>query len=178
MEQMISIEEKRSFLKWFLRSYQLKSRECIWLLNYILSDEHLLGLLKFVDNISGCPRAIVVSEKNVPHPAFIYRKQEVETHEPEKAFHDIRMDQEEAIYIHLMFPSSSRSSEYVSILEENPYDRRHLSDRYGEEVKLLIEKSEKQFMMTYLEKKIDESLEKKDKNQFERLVAELQKLMV
>ena len=176
MEQMISIEEKRSFLKWFLRSYQLKSRECIWLLNYILSDEHLMGLLKFVDSINGCPRAMVVSEKSLSEPAFMYKKYDVETNEPEKAFHDIRIDQDEYIYVQLLFPHSSRSSEYVSILEENPFDRRHRNDRYGEAAEKIINESEKQFFTAYLLKKIDRALEMRDREQFEYLVAELNKI--
>ncbi|GGE38848.1 UPF0302 protein [Pullulanibacillus camelliae] len=176
MEQLISIEEKRSFLKWFLRRYQLKSRECIWLLNYVLSDEHLISLLKFVDNTSGCPRAMIISEKNASHTAFVYRKHDVETNEPEKAFHDIRMDQDEIIYVHLVFPSSSLSSEYVSILEENPHDRHFINARYGDEVSRLIEQAESQFMVAFLESEIDKALVTHDKKRFVELAAQLKQI--
>lgn len=159
-----------------MNRYQLKSRECIWLLNYMVSDDQMIGLLKFVDNISDCPRALVISEKTVTEEPFLYRKHRVETNEPEKAFHDIRMDQEETIYVHLIFPSSSRCSEYVSILEENPFDKRNLHDWYGREADRLIEQSQVQFQGDFLYKEIDKALEDKDRERFLSLVLKLQQL--
>ncbi|MFC4617796.1 ReoY family proteolytic degradation factor [Camelliibacillus cellulosilyticus] len=176
IEQMISIEEKRLFLKWFLRHYQLKSRECVWLLNYILSDDDMIALLRFVDNITQCPRAMIVSEKTMSDCSFLYRKGNVETEQPEKAFHDIRIDADEPIYVRLVFPASSRSSEYVSVLEENPFIENDLDMRYGEESEALLRFSETDFRKKKLHKEIDEALDAGDEERFIKLTAELKRL--
>lgn len=176
MEQTISIDDKRSFLKWFLRHYQLKNRECVWLLNYILSDNQMINILRFVDTITDCPRAMMISEKNTQDPPFLYRKGTVETSQPEKAFHDIRMDTTELIYVKLIFPDSSRSSEYVSVLEENPYALKQLHVQYGKVAEQLLQESMLNFQKEKLYQSIDQALEKGDKEQFQQLLAEWNKL--
>jgi uncharacterized protein YpiB (UPF0302 family) len=176
LEQTISIDDKRSFLKWFLRHYQLKNRECVWLLNYILSDNQMINILRFVDTITDCPRAMVISEKNTQEAPFLYRKGAVETNQPEKAFHDIRMDTHEAIYVKLIFPESSRSSEYVSVLEENPYALKQLHVQYGKVAEQLLQESMTNYQKTVVYQSIDKALESGDKAEFQKLLAQWKKL--
>jgi len=40
MTASVSVMEKKEFVRWFLKRYQMKRRECVWILNYLLS--HLL----------------------------------------------------------------------------------------------------------------------------------------
>jgi len=176
VEQTISIDDKRSFLKWFLRHYQLKNRECVWLLNYILSDNQMINILRFVDTITDCPRAMMISEKSTQDPPFLYRKGTVETNQPEKAFHDIRLDTTELIYVKLIFPDSSRSSEYVSVLEDNPYALKQLQIQYSKMAEQFLEESMKNFRRQKIYDCIDKALENRDKAQFDRLLEEWKEL--
>ena len=159
MEQTISIDDKRSFLKWFLRHYQLKNRECVWLLNYILSDNQMINILRFVDTITDCPRAMMISEKSTQDPSFLYRKGSVETNQPEKAFHDIRLDTTELIFVKLIFPESSRSSEFVSVLEENPFTLKQLHLQYGKVAEEFLQESMINFRKEKLYQGIDKFLQ-------------------
>ncbi|MGV3488096.1 MAG: ReoY family proteolytic degradation factor [Tuberibacillus sp.] len=176
MEQTISIDDKRSFLKWFLRHYQLKNRECVWLLNYILSDNQMVNILRFVDTITDCPRAMVISEKSTQDPPFMYKKGTVETNQPEKAFHDIRLDTTEIIYVKLIFPDSSRSSEYVSVLEDNPYALKQLRIQYSKMAEQLLEESMKNFQKQKIYESIDRALDDKDESRFQELLEKWKKL--
>ncbi|WP_027723785.1 ReoY family proteolytic degradation factor [Tuberibacillus calidus] len=171
MEQTISIEDKRAFLKWFLRHYQLKNRECVWLLNYILSDNQLINILRFVDTITDCPRAMMISEKRSQASPFMYRKGTVETDQPEKAFHDLRLDTVEPIYVKLIFPDSSRSSEYVCVLEDNPYALKQLQQTYHQIADRILHEAMRDFQIQKLYEAIDQALDRRDEVAFYQLVA-------
>lgn len=38
----VSVNEKKDFIRWFLNHYQLKRRECVWILNYLMSHDQLM----------------------------------------------------------------------------------------------------------------------------------------
>lgn len=42
MTASVSVVDKKAFVRWFLKNYQLKRRECVWILNYLLSNDDLL----------------------------------------------------------------------------------------------------------------------------------------
>ncbi|TCP31630.1 uncharacterized protein YpiB (UPF0302 family) [Scopulibacillus darangshiensis] len=178
MEQIISVNEKRDFLKWFLNRFHLKSRECVWLLNYCISDDHLLSLFRFVDNIHGCTRSMVISEKSVSDKAFEYHKRHVTTDDPEKAFHDIRLNQEEPIFVQVNFSSPYRTPEYVGVLEDNPFCHKTVHDRFGEEADKIILKAEEKYLRETLNKEIDKALDEGDKETFEKLTNKLKMLNI
>ncbi|WP_176222207.1 ReoY family proteolytic degradation factor [Tuberibacillus sp. Marseille-P3662] len=178
MEQVISADQKRSFLKWFLSHYQLKNRECVWLLNYMASDEQLLNLMKFVEDVSDCPRAMVITDTNMDKQPFLYKKQQIETTQPEKAFHDIRMDQDAPIYIQLNFIAPFQSPAFVAVLEENPFyeDHRDIGNWYGEAARDVLEYAEQHFQKERLYHAIDQALDQGDSKAFHHLTRQLKDL--
>ena len=61
----VPLNEKKTFIRWFLKNFQLKRREGVWILNYLLSNDDLLEHVHFVDEAHYCPRAIVMWRLNV-----------------------------------------------------------------------------------------------------------------
>ena len=61
MTAMVPVAAKKDFVRWFLKRYKLKRRECVWILNYLLSHEQLLQNVHFTDEAHYCPRAMVIS---------------------------------------------------------------------------------------------------------------------
>lgn len=173
IEQLISVDEKKHFLKWFISRYELKAKECIWLLNYILSDDHLISLLRFVQSIEKCPRAMFISERCTKSVPFLYRKERVETNEPEKAFHDIRLYQDDPIYLQLDFVGVAQSAPYLSVLEDHPFAASDLEERYGKEADQFMHHSEKAFLLEKLNLQIDQALKEKDEGRFRALTNQL-----
>ena len=60
MNTPVSVNEKKDFVKWFLNNYQLKQRECVWILNYLMSHDHLMHTVHFVEHAKYCPRGLVM----------------------------------------------------------------------------------------------------------------------
>lgn len=176
MEQIVSNLEKKAFLKWLLERRELKNRETVWLLNYMVSNEKLLGLIHFVDNVTGCTRAMTISEKKGSVENFEYVKATVCTSDPEKAFHDLRLNQDEAVYVKVDLPSARYYPEYFSVLEESPNMEESVHEKYGRAAEYAAGAAEKAYAEKKLYREINEALDKGDAARFYRLTELLKTL--
>ncbi len=173
----VPLNEKRVFIRWFLKNYQLKRREGVWILNYLLSNEALLEHVHFVDEAHYCPRAIVMSTVDTTSIPFRFYKDNIMTSDAEKAFHDLRINSTDEIYFQLNFPSIPPNPLYLAVLEENPYAPDifiHEKDRVA--AQQLLENSVLEFQEHMLLKQIDEALDTGDKERFFELSNLLQAL--
>lgn len=178
MKTPVSVNEKKDFIRWFLNHYQLKRRECVWILNYLMSHDQLMEKVHFVEQAQYCPRGLVMSTHCVDEVPFRFYKANVMTTDAEKSFHDIRLNREEEIYIQLNFHAANLAHQYAAVLEENPYLPKSL--QVNEKDRLLAEKflssSIHEFQRSKLLKLIDEALDKGDKETFYRLTEQLGRL--
>ncbi|MGM7701670.1 ReoY family proteolytic degradation factor [Pseudalkalibacillus sp. Hm43] len=178
MGSTVTVLEKKDFLKWFLNHYQLKKRECVWLLNYLVSDEALMENVHFVENAEYCPKAIIMSTNCVDGVPFRFYKQNILTTDAEKSFHDIRLNQDEDVYIELKFKGAYRTPQYAAVLEENPHIPENMvpDKKYGLWAEMILDQSFSHFRKKSLQTQIDEALDRKDFESFERLSKEYNKL--
>lgn len=178
MSTPVSVHEKKDFIRWFLNHYQLKRRECVWILNYLMSHDQLMEKVHFVDQAQYCPRGLIMSTHCVEEPPFKFYKGNVMTTDAEKSFHDIRLNRDEEIFIQLNFRSSRHSYQYVAVLEDNPFVPKHLQE--NEQDRLLAEKflevSLKTFQKEKLLKEIDDALDRQDLDRFYQLTTELNRI--
>lgn len=178
MSSTVSVLEKKDFIKWFLNHYQLKKRECVWLLNYLVSDDQLMEKVHFVEKAEYCPKAIIMSAQCTDGVPFRFYKQNVLTTDAEKSFHDIRLNQDEDIYIELNFNSSRLTPEYASVLEENPHLPPNMvtDKKYGLWAELILDQSINEFKRKTILMQIDKALDEKDEASFQKLSEELNNL--
>jgi len=173
MTAYISVGEKKQFVKWFLQSYKMKRRECIWILNYMLSNEELLEKTHFVEEAHYCPRAMVMSSTESDEIPFRFYKGNLMTADAEKSFHDLRLNPDDDLYVQLNFPNRPPSPLYISVLEENPYMPKNAS--ITDQDRLIAEKVLEESMSTFQEEKIlqqiDEALDSNDRERFFELSA-------
>src|SRR5690606_61708 len=113
----VSLEAKKEFIQWFLKQFKLKKRECIWILDYLRKNDHLLRNVYFVDSVDGCSRGILIStvtgnENKLP---FKFVKGNLMSDNPEQAFHDMRLHPDEPIYIDLNFRDKQTCVEYMKV---------------------------------------------------------------
>src|SRR5699024_3159628 len=141
MSTSISIQDKKSFINWFLTHYQLKKRESVWILNYLINHESLLSNVHFIREARFCPRGMIISAQCSDEVAFRFYKDHIVTTDAEKSFHDIRLNRHEPIYIQLSFKNSHQNAEYNAVLEDNPF----LPDDF------FITKREKQLAKEFLD---------------------------
>ena len=121
MTTPVSVNEKKDFIRWFLNHYQLKRRECVWILNYLMSHDQLMERVHFVENAQFSPRGLVMSTHCIDEVPFRFYKENVMTTDAEKSFHDIRLNRDEEIYIQLNFHAANKAHQFAAVLEENPY---------------------------------------------------------
>ncbi|RJS59541.1 ReoY family proteolytic degradation factor [Bacillus sp. PK3_68] len=178
MAAPVSVHEKKDFIRWFLNHYQLKRRESVWILNYLMSHDQLMEKVHFVEDAQYCPRGMIMSTHCVDSAPFRFFKENIMTTDAEKSFHDIRLNKEEDIYIELKFKSSNVSHQYAAVMEENPFMPRNL--RITEKDKVLAENFLKEgiyrFQKERLLKDIDRALDSGDKAAFLALTDQLNAL--
>lgn len=178
MTTPVSVNEKKDFIRWFLNHYQLKRRECVWILNYLMSHDQLMEKVHFVDQAQYCPRGLVMSTHCVDEVPFRFYKENVMTTDAEKSFHDIRLNRDEEIYIQLNFYASNQAHQYAAVLEENPFMPKSL--QISEKDRMVAER----FLTTSLHKfqreklllLIDEALDQQNEKAFKELTEKLKRL--
>jgi len=178
MTSSVPLVDKKAFVRWFLKNYQLKRRECVWILNYLLSNDNLLENIHFVEEGHYCPRAIVMSSVDSSGVPFRFYKGNIMTSDAEKSFHDLRLHPNESMYIQLNFPNVPPSQQYLAVLEENPYMPKflHISEKDRVLAEELLNNSMLAFQEEKLLKEIDDALDEGDKEKFYELSNLLQAL--
>jgi len=171
MATPVSVNEKKEFVRWFLTNYQLKRRECVWILNYLMSHDHLMKNVHFVEHAQFTPRGLIMSTHCVEDPPFRFYKESVMTTDAEKSFHDIRLNRNEDIYIQLNFRSSFLSPQYVAVLEENPYAPKSMETNEKDQMhaEKVLQESIESFQRAKLLELIDQALDNHDEEEFKRL---------
>ena len=173
---MVSVREKKEFVRWFLNNYQLKRRECVWILNYLLSHDALMEKVHFVEHAEYCPRGMMMSTHCVDDVPFRFYKQNVITTDAEKSFHDIRLNRDEDIFIQLNFRGAFHSPQYVAVLEENPYMPRRVNKQDEQLVETIVHQSIQHFQRQKIMRLIDEALDQQDEQKFRELTEQLKAL--
>jgi len=172
----ITVQQKRAFIKWFLDNYQLKRRESVWILNYIMQYNEVLRNLHFVENACYCERGIIISTNCVDEVPFRFYKGNIVTTDPEECFYDIRSNKELPFYIELMFKDKHKCPEYFGVLEDNPFDKSEDINEYTEAATNFLEYCLFKYKINQLKKRIDEAIDDGNKEMFMKLTDELSKI--
>ncbi|WP_181348250.1 ReoY family proteolytic degradation factor [Thalassobacillus sp. CUG 92003] len=174
MHTPISVNDKKEFVRWFLNHFQLKKRESVWILNYLINHETLLSHVHFVDEVKFCPRGLAISAQGVQDPPFRFYKDRIMTTDAEKSFHDIRLNQDEAIYLQMNFKKAQQCSRYALVLEENPFLPKdyYVDDNDRRMVHRLLDLSILEHQKKRYESEIDRALENGEKERFYELTSE------
>lgn len=178
MATPVSVNEKKEFIRWFLNRYQLKRRESVWILNYLMSHDQLMEKVHFVEEAQCCPRGLIMSTHCTREVPFRFYKENIMTTDAEKSFHDIRLNRDEDIYIQINFRSSNLSHQYAAVLENNPYIQKniHLNERDKVDAEQFLAQCLRSFQEEKLLKAIDQALDSQDKDKFSMLTTQLNQL--
>mgnify|MGYP001186271069 CR=1 FL=1 len=178
MNPMITNAEKRSFVDWFLKNHELQKKECAWLLTYLMSEDKLLEKVRFVDDITNVHRSIVISAKGIKGLPFQFKKGKIISSDVQKAFHDLRLNPDEDIFIKLIFTKSEQCPEYAAVCESifSAQDRVRTNTLYSLLADMVLDEALEKFEIKQLYAKIDRSLEKRDRETFLRLSQRLKQL--
>ncbi|WP_302328478.1 ReoY family proteolytic degradation factor [Salirhabdus salicampi] len=174
----ISVLQKKRFIQWFLNNYQLKRRECVWILNYVMNHEHVLKHVHFVREARVCPKGIIISAKCVDDPPFRFYKEQIMTSDPEKSFHDIRLNDHESIFIQLNYKKANQCPRYAGVMEENPYlpEDYYITEKDQQAAEKMMNHVLYNFQVKKIQAAIDQALDDGDKEKFHMLIEQLNQL--
>ncbi len=167
----ITVSEKKEFIHWFLKNYELQKKGTAFLLRYLSSDNELLRRVHFVDNVRSLGRSLIISTKCSDMPPFRFIKNKQVESDVETAFFDIKFSPNEDIYIGLYFKDRNSCPEYAAVLEGNPMEKQDLvQDKLlGLFAEILLDQAVLEFQRKQLYRQIDEALETGDKEVFMEL---------
>ena len=181
MTTAVTVEDKQVFIRYILKNHTLKRRECVWILNYLISHSEKLHNIHFTEEVHHCPRGIVMTTVNVDSIPFRFFKGNGMTADADRAFHDIRLNPNEKFYIQINFPNKYTCPEYAAVHEENPHDtiidwKQIEGDRKVAEE--FLNHMSKQLHESALMLQIDEALDTGNKELFMQLTGELKTQIV
>ncbi|QKE56482.1 hypothetical protein [Bacillus phage YungSlug] len=170
-----TVEEKREFIKWVLNNLKLAKREMSWILNYLLSHNSLVEKVHFVEKGAlKTPKGMILCAKNYSdeeyNSSFVYIKHNCVSGDCEKAFHDVRLNRDEDVYIEIIAGDLFKNESYVSAIEENPYYKDG-----NEKILGFTDAVQLKFFLDHMEaiarqQQIDFLLEKRDFATLEKLI--------
>ena len=174
----VSVNERKNLFAGF-EQLSIKRRECVWILNYLLSHDQLMEKVHFVEHAEYCPRGIIMSTQCVDQVPFRFYKDSVMTTDAEKSFHDIRLNRDQDIYIQLNFKDAHKSHQYVLVLENNPYmpEIIQISEKDKELAQMFLQTTIKDFQLERLRKEIDQALDNKDEETFKKLTEQYNRIL-
>lgn len=159
----------------------MKRRESVWLLNYLLNNKDLLGKVSFVEEAHYCPIGIVISATTSNSVPFRFYKGNLMTSNADIALNSLRGISDD-VHIQVNFHNQSNCTEYMKVLEDNPFRPSHLYRTISEYGTTYIQETttlakiigEEKVSEELLLKDIDYALETGNKTEFIKLTNKLQ----
>lgn len=172
------IEKKIAFLEWLSEEVQFDRREVYWILNYLKNHPSILKKVVIVEHAAKTPRGLVITNSCNQEPMTLYLNQHLFT-DADQIFHEVRINWKEALYLEIDLPNCWQISQYLAVLEDNPFYR--WNDALKEGSFLAIEEELTQlttlFTREALLEAIDLSLENDNHEEFLKLTTQLKQLV-
>lgn len=194
-----------------MNNKQLKRRESVWILNYLMDHD---GLLKHVHFVTAAGRLDVLDEKQRliqmschcidDVPAFKYFTRGNVTTDAERAFHDIRLNSDQPIFVNIQYKDAITCDNYFMVEEDEDvmvialgihdldhpvrkepetlqslqkaYHQIKISPDVEPTIDSLCDTLTHEFMVKKLKEGIDSALDKGDRKLFKKLANELAEL--
>lgn len=178
MEQEVSIQQKKSFLKWLTRNYNFRVRESLWILDYLYNHDSMLEKTHFIEQVEQTPRGIYMSVVGIDKADFIFYKNGHSYDDPVQAFHEVRLNWSSDLYLEIEFKDAWQSVEYLTVLEDNPNSpwNQAVSDEMIAEMKQALQYETLRQAKEKILQQIDEALQLENREQFNKLSAEFEKI--
>jgi uncharacterized protein YpiB (UPF0302 family) len=140
-------------------------------MEYLRSHPTILDRTHFVEEAIHTPRSLVMTANGMEGAPFRFYKGNLMTADSEKAFHDIRLNPDQDLYIELVFPKDG-CIEYYGVLEDNPHvvvksarkEDCDFAEQFTNDFALSLNKE-------VLLQRIDEALDARDKERFMELTS-------
>lgn len=158
----VSIEKKRAFLHWFIMHHKVEAHDMDWFLKDLMDNEQALEHVHFIDDITDCPKGIIITSHLNEQISFQFFKGNVRTDDVYTAYHEMNLYQEESIFIQINFPFCSQNSLYQAVIEDDVYAKTNIKFTTEKLLNHTLKQGRREFIM----KEINIALDKRDQKQF------------
>ncbi|KAF1298083.1 hypothetical protein BAU15_09550 [Enterococcus sp. JM4C] len=176
----IDVQQKKKFLNWFVNHGTFSRREVLWILNYLANHDAILNNVHFVEAADKTKRGLQIRDINqAGEPIQLYIDGQSFT-DSDQAFHEIRLNWKEPLYLECLFDEAWQTAEFLSIIEDNPFAKwnERVNPELVEEIDEYFEEEKRQAKLQLLYSQIDLALEKGDKEAFLELSNEVNQLIL
>jgi|GEM_PF-1322148 len=175
----VSSADKRQFLKWFLEKHKLKIADARILIEYILTQHHILDKLNFTDKINKSERNIIISSMNSDEIGFQFYNQQMRSDDVAKAMASIMNDPISKINLIIHFHGKLLDQRYTRLVGHSGLEnirRYEQFEKYSSKATEIIDKVMLENEINRTKQKIDEALDQKNEKMFSDLVKKLKEL--
>lgn len=172
MEMSVSVQEKRDFLDWLLQRYPQESHEMIWFLEELMIDDRLLDCVHFVEQISACPKGVIMTKSQTSPFTFTFFKGKVSTENVYTAYHEIHLYNHENFFVQVNFPESQRNPFYRAVLEADKLFKQQAKETTEALLNQLLHTGK----ISHVKEKINDALERGDYTAFMIYSSQLKKM--
>jgi uncharacterized protein YpiB (UPF0302 family) len=165
-----------------MNNFEHRKRENVWILDFLASKDRILENIVFTTDIRNVPRGFKIAVKDAkgsPAAFKFFKNGEVFTKDPEKGFHDIRMNLNEITYVEIFLPNRFQDLRFMEVIEPHPYDIDvYLKPEEKEMLDAFLNVTMIQGKERRLKAEIDTSLSAGDEEQFKELSAQLKDVYI
>jgi len=177
---LVHLADKKKFLQWLVTSVAFDKREILWILDYLIRHETILNQVHFVEHVEKTNRGLrIASQEENALPMQLFLQGQTFT-DAEQIFHEMRMNWREALYIECLFPTAWTTSEYLAVLEDNPFApwNEQVDPALIQKIDAYFQQEARNHQLMLLHHQIDQALEASDYDAFLELSDELNRLML
>lgn len=169
--------EKHAFIRYLISQQTFKKQRTIWILNFFAHNEEFLHDVCFVEDITNCPRSLIISAHGTEAPALLFRDEKEETSIAGDIIENIKKHKGKTLYVQVNFQKWEGNIRYLKVLEDNPFidtlpNQQEISYYADEIIACALKEMDKKRIVD----EIDEALDAKDRPLFEALVKKLAEL--
>lgn len=142
--------------------HKVKAHDLDWFLNDLLEDDQALAQLHFVDDITDCPKGIIITSHLNEQISFTFFKSHVKSNNVYTAYHEMHLHKNEHIFIQVNFPFCTHNELYQSVIEDNMEVKSIMIEKAEEILHQTIQQNRQEF----LKKEINQALKQKNYDAF------------
>lgn len=168
MSSQKSVQQKRRFLRWFLKSQDLKEPKAAKIIELFLKRQSLLERVKLVDKLGGLSNCILISSKGTTASPVLFRLGGNSFNHVEEGLLHLMVNPPREVYLCLVFRGYSHYLDWKDLLANQ--------GRQVKRVKVVRAAKVHSIRKDWILKQIDAALDKRDRKAFMRLTKQLKEL--
>ncbi len=160
-------QRKYEIISLLMNRYKDFNIEIYYLLKWIIDDATLIDNLEFTKHSNVTPRGLKIQFNTESDKPFIYFKNKLAYSNFDQIIHDLRMNQNEILYLELVLFDHHIERLLDEVQIDNPFVPGYQS--FEDKIEKNLQQISRQFYIKNLENRINEAIENADYQQLEVL---------